>query len=402
MTKTKKRLIAFMAVLLVSLVFTGSVMASDGSRPLFDDEVIFFGTFTLESGETLSGNLIVFGGVVSLEEDSEVTGDVLVFGGNVTVSGTIGNTLVAIGGVVRLKGTAIVEGDLIAPATVVRRDEEARIYGQIITENIPEIDVPEIEEPEMPEMPEMPDIPAEPISPTFFDRMAKALQPVVSFFSVIARALIFSAVAVLVGLVLPKNTTVVRQTIEQQPVLSGGFGLLSVGVYLAAVIMLALLSITVILIPLTVSLIVLLSLALGLGLGYGFVAVGGEAGRRIMVAAKQEWTPTLKTAIGTFSMAFLLGLLSLGLWGFLGGLLWTLTGAIGLGSVLLTRFGTQVYVSTAEREAAKAKKTGGENLIEDQEETVDDAEEPADPVSTEEGPVEEESPGEDESGSDAE
>ena len=30
-------------------------MASDGNRPLLDDEVVFFGTFTLESGETLGG-----------------------------------------------------------------------------------------------------------------------------------------------------------------------------------------------------------------------------------------------------------------------------------------------------------------------------------------------------------
>ena len=183
-------------------------------------------------------------------------------GGNVTASGTIGNNLVAIGGVVRLKGYCNCKDDLIAPATVVRRDEEARIFGQIITENNPE--VPKSRDPEVPEMPEIPEVPEVPqilAEPTFFDRLSRALQPVVSFFSVIARALIFSAVAVLVGLVLPKNTTMVRETIEEQPVLSGGFGLLSVGVFVAAIIMLALLSITVILIPLTVSLIVLLSLA---------------------------------------------------------------------------------------------------------------------------------------------
>ena len=152
MKRTKQIFITLTAVLLVSLVFTGSVMGSDGRTPMLDDEVVFFGTYTLESGETLDGSLIVFGGVVELEEDSVVTGDVLVFGGNVTASGTIGNTLVAIGGVVRLRGTAVVEGDLIAPATVVRRDEDAKIYGQIITENIPEIAVPEIQQPEIPEL----------------------------------------------------------------------------------------------------------------------------------------------------------------------------------------------------------------------------------------------------------
>ncbi|MBN2043523.1 MAG: hypothetical protein JW757_00780 [Anaerolineales bacterium] len=367
-----KKTIAIIAVLLASMVFTSAVMASDGRSALFDDEVVFFGTFRLESGDILDGNLVVFGGVVTLEEESEVTGDVLVFGGNVTASGTVGNNLVAIGGVVRLEGTAIVKGDLIAPATVVRRDEQARIFGQIITENIPEIEVPEIEQPEMPEMPELPEI--TPPNPTFFNRLSTALRPVVSFFGVIARALIFSAVAVLAGLVLPKNTTVVRETIERQPVLSGGFGLLSMGVFVAAVILLALLSITVILIPLTVSLILLLSLGVTLGSVYGLIAIGGEVGRRIMEVAKQDWTPTLQTAIGAFGLTFLLGLLSLGLWGFLGGLLWTVAGAVGLGSVLLTRFGTQAYVPASEGEAARNASSGVGLIEKETEELAEETE----------------------------
>jgi hypothetical protein len=225
----------------------------------------------------------------------------------------------------------------------------------------------EIEQPEIPEVPEVPEAPP---APTFFDRLAKALQPVVDFFSVIARALIFSAVAVLVGLVLPKQTTLVRETIGEQPVLSGGFGLLSVGVFVAAIIVLALLSITVILIPLTISLIVLLSLAFTLGIVYGLIAVGGEFGRRIMIAAKQEWTTTLQTAVGGFSMAFLLGLLSYGLWGVIGGLLWTLVGAIGLGSVLLTRFGTQPYIPSDQRSAPSGKNKDGADQINDDAETL--------------------------------
>ncbi len=95
-----------------------------------------------------------------------------------------------------------------------------------------------------------------------------------------------------------------------------------------------------------------------------------------MIAAKQEWTTTLQTALGAFSMAFLLGLLSLGLWGVIGGLLWTLTGAIGLGAVLLTRFGTQQYVSTAQRQAAMTQGTGGEDLLD--EPGIDDAKTPDD------------------------
>ena len=174
MTKTTKRFLAILAVLMISFLFVGVVSASDGPAPVMDDEVVFFGTYTLESGERLDGSLIVFGGVVKLKEDSLVTGDVLVFGGNVTASGDIERGLVAIGGVVSLTETAVVQGDLIAPATVVRRDEGARIYGQIITENIPEINVPYI--PNLPDVPVVPEVPA---PPTFFDRFVQGLQPVI-------------------------------------------------------------------------------------------------------------------------------------------------------------------------------------------------------------------------------
>ncbi|MCB2178688.1 hypothetical protein KQH61_04655 [bacterium] len=325
-----------LTILLFSLVFTGSARASDATAPLRDDEVVFFGTYTLESGETLVGNLVVFGGVVSLEPDSSVIGDVVVFGGNVTAEGEISKNFVAIGGVVSLMETALIHGDLIAPATVVQREEGATILGQIITENIPQIDIPEI--------PELDSTPVEPSTPTIVDNVSTALRPVVQFFAVLARALVFSAVAVLTFLIAPQHGSRVSRTIETNPVLSGGFGFLSVAVFVAAVVTLALLSITVILIPLTVPAIILLSLALALGLLFGLIAAGAEVGRRMMQAFKQEWSTTLRVSVGSFSLAFVLGLLSMGLWSFLGSLLWMAVGAMGLGSVLLTRFGTRDYV----------------------------------------------------------
>lgn len=329
-----------LTILIVSLLFAGVASASDSFVPHFDDQVVFFGTFTLDSGETLEGNLVVFGGVVNLETDSVVTGDVVIFGGNVTAEGVINKNLVAIGGVAALTDTAIVHGDLIAPATVVRRADGAVVFGQIITENIPEIDIPEI--PDIPE-PGTPPTPSR--EPTFFDNVSQALRPVVSFFGALARALVFSAVAVLIFLVVPKHGHRVSQAIEEYPVLSGGFGLLSVAVFTAAVVVLSLLSITVILIPLTVPAIILLSLALVLGLVFGLIAVGADVGRRMMTAFKASWSSTLQVAIGSFSLSFVLGLLSIGLWSFFGGLLWTVVGAVGLGSVLLTRFGSRRYVS---------------------------------------------------------
>lgn len=350
-----------LTILFVSLVFTGSVHASNGAAPLLDDEVVFFGTYTLESGNTLVGNLVVFGGVVSLEEDSRVQGDVVIFGGNVNADGTITKNLVAIGGVVSLGASAVVHGDLIAPATVVEREEGSVINGQIITENIPQIDIPEITAPETPATPEVPQTPQSP----FFTGVSTALRPVVQFFAALARALVFSAVAVLVFLIVPQHSSRVSKAIQTNPVMTGGFGLLSVAVFTAAVVMLALLSITVILIPLTVPAIILLSLALALGLMFGLISAGAETGRRMMLAFKQSWSVTLQVAVGSFSLSFVLGLLSIGLWSFLGSLLWMAVGAMGLGSVLVTRFGTRTYVSPTPAGAA-----AGEDLLPEEAEEI--------------------------------
>lgn len=349
MSKIKLRITVCLTIVLMSLLLTGTAFAHPNFSPSLDDEVVFFGTFTLEDGETLQGNLVVFGGVVTLQENSTVNGDMVVFGGNVNASGEIEGTLVAIGGIVTLSDTAVVHGDLIAPATVVRRDPGSQVFGQIVTENVPRvnIEIPEIQQPDIPSIPELP-------QRTFGNNVSRALQPVVSFFATLARALVFSAVSVLAVLVMPKHSKRVRSVIEEKPVLSGGFGLLSVVVFTAAVVMLALLSITVILIPLTVPLIILLSLALVLGLLFGVIAAGAEVGRRMMIAFKQNWTPTLQMAIGSFSLSFILGLLSLGLWSAFGGLLWTVVGAMGLGSVLLTRFGTREYVPAPPKQPAEA------------------------------------------------
>jgi hypothetical protein len=101
----------------------------------------------------------------------------------------------------------------------------------------------------------------------------------------------------------------------------------------------------------------------------------------MMKGFKQNWSSTLQVAIGSFSLAFVLGLLSIGLWSFLGGLLWTVVGAVGLGSVLLTRFGTRTYVSaTLSTESSvpevlpeESDEDGGENLTTDEEEAQQDA-----------------------------
>ena len=57
------------------------------AKDIFDDKVVFGGTYTLESGQSLDGDLVIFGGAVTTEADSTVNGDIVLIGGVVEVGG---------------------------------------------------------------------------------------------------------------------------------------------------------------------------------------------------------------------------------------------------------------------------------------------------------------------------
>jgi hypothetical protein len=97
-TTMKKANILILIVMVTALLWPGTVLA----KGLFDDKVIFGGTFTLRAEETLNGNLVVFGGTITLEADSTVNGDVVLLGGTVTANGIVNGDLIGIGGSVSL------------------------------------------------------------------------------------------------------------------------------------------------------------------------------------------------------------------------------------------------------------------------------------------------------------
>jgi hypothetical protein len=342
----KSQIFIITTLLLCSLAVPGKAFAKSIDIPVMDDKVVFGESFTLESGETLEGSLIILGGVVVLEENSLVDGDVIVFGGNLTVEGEVDQNLVAIGGVVTLEETAVVYGDLVAPASVFRRLEGAQVYGQIITDTgsldiqIPDIpDIPEAPDvPDVPEIPDIPDVPDVPSTPyTVFDQISYALSPITNMLWGIVRAFAFSTVAIIVVLFIPDHMKRASKTVVNFPVLSGGLGLLSV---IVAVPVMVIFTIMIFLIPATI----LLSIILSLGLFFGWIAVCLEIGRRISEIISREWSAPVQAGVGTFAMAIVIGSIGLVLWDFISFLLVVGICSIGLGAVLLTRFGMREYI----------------------------------------------------------
>jgi hypothetical protein len=326
----KKTIKIFTLMLLLALVFlpTSAVYARSNSVGLLDGRVIFGDNFTLESGETLTGDLVVFGGNVTVEEDATIQGDTVVIGGNVTLNGIVEGSMVIIGGSTRMGEVSVVESDLVTIGGSLSRDPGSEVEGDVVT-NIPapDIRIPDIEVPRVPDAPNPP-------SPPNLPNISFDYNPFESFFRMFGTAIAVSLLAMLASLFLQPQIERVSQVVVSQPVIAGSFGLLT-GVLTPFV--LVILAITLILIPVAV----LAAAALALAWLFGLISIGTEVGERFTRAINQTWAPPLTAGMGTFLMMLVVG--GIGMIPCIGWLATTLVAMLGIGAVVLTLFGTQNY-----------------------------------------------------------
>jgi hypothetical protein len=311
--------IVLLIALLAALFIPGPALAGH----MFDDRVVFGGNFTLESGETLDGDLAILGGNATLESGSTVTGSVVVMGGNLRADGTIEWNIVGLGGLISLGETAVVEGDVTVFGGQLDKAEGARVEGNIVNDG---------------RSPFTFTLPGGVHIPNF--EVGGPVQDVVGFF---IKVLIFflkvvgwAALAVLVVLFLPEHTRRVSQAAIRQPLIAGGLGLLTLPVL---AISLVALTITLILIPVSA---VLAALAV-LAWAFGLISLGLEVGHRLAGLFKLEWAPPAAAGAGTFLLMLVVN--GFGEIACVGWVIPLLVGVVGLGAVLLTRFGMQDYLT---------------------------------------------------------
>ena len=341
-------------IILFLLVLTVFWPSPAYAKELFDDKVVFGGTYTLESGESLDGNLVIFGGVVTTEADSTVNGDVVLLGGVAEIGGTVNGNLIGIGGAVQLRKAAVVNGDLVTIGATLSREEGARVNGQIVngmgtpfTFDIPNSSGPIPEIPAIPDIPAVPAIPAIPQAP----RIGFSFNPLLEIFWFFFRTFMLALLAVLVVIFFEKPTSRVAKAAVEQPLITGGAGFLTAILTPMALIALTL---TIILIPVTLLTILVLIVAWL----FGWIAVGLEVGRRISQLFNVEWAPAVSAGIGSFLLFLLLG-------GFafidcIGWIPMFLVGVWGLGAVIMTRFGTQDYAPAGNVASATTVVAGAE------------------------------------------
>jgi hypothetical protein len=284
---------------------------------VLEGRVVFGGSFTLEEGETLDGDLLVLGGNVTLEVDSEVVGDVVVLGGNVSSDGTIDGNVTIVGGNVRLKSNALVRGDVQTVGGSLSRSEGARIEGQHFSETDFEFpfdfnwDGPNIQ----------------PIRFTGPSLLSRAIWYVFRIF-------MLGALAVLLVMFAQKPTERVADSIVAQPLLSGGVGLVTV---IVLPVLIVFLSITILLIPVALLLILVCALAVL----FGWIGIGLEVGKKLSEMTNWELHPAAEAGLGTFLFSAVV--LGFGQIPCVGWIATFAAGILALGGVILSRFGTVTY-----------------------------------------------------------
>jgi hypothetical protein len=311
-----KRMLSLVAIVIVLSLALPLTAFAQGQQ---DGRIVFGGTFTLKSGETMNGDLVVLGGSVVLEEGSTLDGGMAVLGGNAVVAAEVTGTISIMGGNVSLLNQAVIHGDVISIGGSVQQAEGATVEGSVRTEE--GIDIPF----RMPLGPMViPSVPS----------VRSGWAPVVSLLWFSVRTLMMAALAVLIVMFWPAPTERVGQAILRQPLAAGGLGLLTM---LVVPVVLVVLLITILLIP--VSLIGAIGLVVAAVLGW--VAVGLEVGKRLARSLNWEMAPAASAGIGTLLLTFVVA--GIGQIDCIGWIVPTVVISLGLGGVLLTRFGSQDY-----------------------------------------------------------
>jgi hypothetical protein len=303
--------IAGLLALILVFAIPGTAFAQDGQP---NDQIVLGDNYTLSSGESV-GNLTVFGGNVVLEAGSTVTDHLIVFGGNVTVNGTVNEDIHMYGGQLTLDDNAVVGGDISLTGGNLTQADGAQIAGTVSrSTSLPlGISIPNSSVVNVP-------------------RYIPDYGPIVGEgFWFIMKTLGLTALAMLVILFAPKAIERAGDAAMARPLASVGVGLL---VAILTPVLLIGFAITIIGIPITF----LLAVAAGILLTFGWIALGLEVGKRLEQTFHQTWPAVVSAGFGTLLLSLVAN--GIGLAPCVGWVVPTLVGFVGMGGVLISRFGT--------------------------------------------------------------
>ena len=93
-----KTVFKVVSVLVLAMLVFVPLQSAGATNAVFDGQVVFGQSFTLKSGDSMTGDLVVFGGSATIEEGATVNGNVVLFGGSLVVNGVVTEDVALIGG----------------------------------------------------------------------------------------------------------------------------------------------------------------------------------------------------------------------------------------------------------------------------------------------------------------
>ncbi|MDY6877651.1 MAG: polymer-forming cytoskeletal protein [Chloroflexota bacterium] len=367
----KRRFIWLTLLLAVGLLLPATPALADGDPPDGDGVVIWNEDYILGEDEQLDGDLVVFNGDVTLESGSRVTGSVVVWNGDANVEGTVEEDLIVSGGDIYLGESARVQGDVVCSWDCdVEQEKEAHVDGRIV-EGIPLRDLRLDRWRGFPRPPVT--LPSPPTS--WVSGPKQVLGWVLGVMRDVVGILVIAAVAGLVALIWPHQTRQVGNTVVKAPWPSFGMGLLTLAAATALIIILA---ITICLSPFAA----LAALALGAAGLFGWIGVGILVGERLLQTLqtpenKTEIAPMWAAGLGTLLITLIgVGLSAAFCLAVFGWVMIFALGCLGLGAVVLTRFGTAAYAPPRPTPSPPTLATGKEPEPPEPQEEAESSESP--------------------------
>lgn len=301
-------------LLTLALVFVTAVPAlaegdQGGGRFCFGDNL------TLSSGQSVD-SLLAFGCNVSVEQGATVRGDLVEFGGNIAIAGTVGGNIVTFGGNVGLADTAVVGGTISTMGGSVQRAAGATVQGGI--RNNSGNFTP-------------PNAPVPPIAPVTVGPFSRVFNFGFDILGGIVTALAFAALGALVVIFAPEPTRRIGNAVQAKPLNVAGVGCLTL-------ILLPILGLLLVITLIGIPVALILGLASVIAWVFGWIAIGFLTGEKILQAFKaRDILPVVAVIVGVLILTLISQV------HFIGWLVSLVVGLLGIGAVVLTRFGTRAY-----------------------------------------------------------
>lgn len=270
-------------------------------------------------------SIVRIGSDVTIEAGQKVR-NVVVIGGQITVSGGVDNNVVAVGGSVVLTKTANVGGSILSLGGIIVSARDSQIGGTMTEIN----------------------------SSNLLEALATALSEEWEgwswIFAVISLSifLVILVLALLIVALLPKPVHIVAEAIGENTFKVTLCGLLGLVLIAPLALLLTISVVGIALIPLEV-IVVVCSILLG------FIAVGQLIGRKVLAILKRPNPSMIRETFWGLIILWLIGWIP-----YIGWMVKAVAIVLGLGAVLITRFGTyQGWKTVLCRPAAPSGEGGG-------------------------------------------